>query len=66
MCKVGDKVRYAPVMLVNDAPCDGVVTMVESRGWLFKMDMLVIDTVDHWIPAHECQAKTEVVCGKSE
>lgn len=58
MCKVGDKVRYAPVMLVNDAPCDGVVTMVESRGWLF--------TVDHWIPAHECQVKTEVVCGKSE
>jgi hypothetical protein len=52
---IGDKVHYAPVMLSEDTPRDGVVEMVEPAGSIFKMDMLSINTVDHWVPAHECE-----------
>lgn len=42
-------------MLSKDIPCDGIVEMVEPAGSIFKMDMLGINTVDHWVPAHECE-----------
>ena len=54
--KVGDKIRYTPVMLAGeDKPSEGTITMIEPAGHMFRMDMLVIDTVEHWIPAHECR-----------
>jgi hypothetical protein len=53
--KVGDKVKYTPVMLAaEDGPAEGVVKMFEPAGYIFKMPMLVIDEVKHWIQAHEC------------
>lgn len=62
--KVGDCVQYTPVILKDrDTPTEGVITKVEPAGSLFLMDMVVIDTVEHWIPAHECRLveDTEVV-----
>lgn len=54
--KVGDKVRYTPVILADeDKPVEGSITMIEAAGHMFRMDMCVIDTVEHWIPAHECE-----------
>jgi len=53
--KVGDKVKYNPVMLApGHKPTEGTVIRFIPEGDLFRMDMAVIDTVPEWIPAHEC------------
>ncbi len=54
--KVGDTVKYTPVMMKDDdKPAKGVIHMYAPAGDIFKMDMLCINTVEHWIPAHECK-----------
>jgi hypothetical protein len=35
---------------------EGTIVTIEPAGYIFKMPMLIIDTVEHWIPAHECVA----------
>ena len=59
--KVGDKISYKPVIMTEDEPAEGVIKMYEPRGFMFKMDMLAIDEVGHWIPSHECVVLEEGV-----
>jgi hypothetical protein len=42
-------------MINTDHESQGKVEQVEPAGKLFKMDMIGINTVEHWIPAHECE-----------
>jgi hypothetical protein len=54
--KVGDVVTYKPSLISEDQQVTAaVVEMVELRGTIFKMDMVALKNVDHWVPAHECQ-----------
>ena len=53
--QIGQKVRYYPrLMADSDLPTDGVIIKTERAGPFFIMDMLVIDSLEHWIPANEC------------
>jgi hypothetical protein len=54
--KIGDKVKYVPRLIPEDGPVEGTIVTIEPAGYIFKMPMLIIDTVEHWIPAHECVA----------
>jgi hypothetical protein len=60
--QVGDYVQYRPrLMSDTDMPTIGKIMALEPKGMLFNVDMVVIDTVDHWIPAHETQILPEEV-----
>jgi hypothetical protein len=60
--QVGDYVQYTPrLMSDTDTPILGKIMVFEPRGRIFNVDMVVIDTVDHWIPAHETQILSEEV-----
>jgi hypothetical protein len=53
---VGKKILYKPVIMADtDSETQGEIKMYEPAGFIFKMDMLSIDEVEHWIPAHECE-----------
>lgn len=52
---VGDRIRYVPSMIQTDVEAEGVVVMVEPAGATFRMDMIAIDEVEHWIPARDCE-----------
>jgi len=54
--KVGDVVKYVPRMLADrDGPAIGTIDMIELAGYTFKIDMISITSVRHWIPMHECE-----------
>jgi hypothetical protein len=52
--KVGDKVRYTPVVITEDKQTEGVIKQLVPAGDIFNQPMLVIEGVEHWIPAYEC------------
>jgi len=54
---VGRRVKYSPASLrdMGDVETEGVIENYEPAGYIFRMDMLVMKGVDHWIPAHECE-----------
>jgi hypothetical protein len=52
---IGSKVRYKPVTIDSDKPIEGTVTHIQQQGTIFNQTMIVIDTVEHWIPASECE-----------
>ena len=57
--KVGDRIRYTPTMLATqDLPADGVITDYMPAGDIFRMHMLVMSGIEHWLPAHECALLT--------
>ena len=55
MIKIGDTIEYTPKMIGEDKPAKGVIKKYEKAGDIFRMDMLCIDEVAHWIPARECK-----------
>ena len=54
--KRGDKVLYTPIILSDkDKQCEGIIVDMEPAGLIFKMSMIALDTIPHWVPAHECK-----------
>lgn len=51
---VGDKVKYKPRQILEDNETVGTITQTAAYGNIFNQDMIVIDKIDHWIPAREC------------
>ncbi len=52
---VGRKIKYVPTIITEDEITEGVITMYLPQGNIFKMDMLCINEVKHWIPARDCE-----------
>ena len=61
--EVGDVIVYYPVEMRDihgNDPVKGKVENIMGPDSIFNQQMLVLDTLDCWIPAYECKHEIEV------